>query len=409
MKERLVGVSEETTTAIKRLYQMQESGALLFPAINVNDSVTKSNGEDGDQPPLHEDEEQAGHHFDLNVNPDEYEAALQEELQAQIDLNMNPEDENEVALQEEHQDGHHFDLNINPDEYEAALQEELQDQIDLNMNPEDENEAALQEEHQDGHHFDLNMNPDEYEAALQEEHQDGHHFDLNMNPGVREDEDQPPLHEDEEQAGHHFDLNVNPDEYEAALQEELQAQIDLNMNPEDGNEAALQEEHQDGHHFDLNMNPENENEADVVHGEDNLHESDESDDELEDTGVAQVMTQFSLMLFPKHRLMQQPANSLPDMNILDLGLFSSLQSMKNRLVSNNLDELINNVKQEYDAYDADKINKVFLTLQSCLIEVMKEGRGNGYKIPHMYKDGLQRAGNLPNVLGCDRELYDGVM
>lgn len=42
MKERLVGVSEETTTGVKRLYQMQSSGTLLFPAINVNDSVTKS-------------------------------------------------------------------------------------------------------------------------------------------------------------------------------------------------------------------------------------------------------------------------------------------------------------------------------------------------------------------------------
>jgi adenosylhomocysteinase len=36
------GVSEETTTGVHRLYQMMESGALLFPAINVNDSVTKS-------------------------------------------------------------------------------------------------------------------------------------------------------------------------------------------------------------------------------------------------------------------------------------------------------------------------------------------------------------------------------
>ncbi|KAM1022716.1 hypothetical protein ACFX2I_043608 [Malus domestica] len=42
MKDRLVGVSEETTTGVKRLYQMQASDALLFPAINVNDSVTKS-------------------------------------------------------------------------------------------------------------------------------------------------------------------------------------------------------------------------------------------------------------------------------------------------------------------------------------------------------------------------------
>ena len=36
------GVSEETTTGVHRLYQMQYKGELLFPAINVNDSVTKS-------------------------------------------------------------------------------------------------------------------------------------------------------------------------------------------------------------------------------------------------------------------------------------------------------------------------------------------------------------------------------
>jgi adenosylhomocysteinase len=38
----LKGVSEETTTGVHRLYQLQESGELPFPAINVNDSVTKS-------------------------------------------------------------------------------------------------------------------------------------------------------------------------------------------------------------------------------------------------------------------------------------------------------------------------------------------------------------------------------
>jgi adenosylhomocysteinase len=36
------GVSEETTTGVHRLYQMEKDGSLLFPAINVNDSVTKS-------------------------------------------------------------------------------------------------------------------------------------------------------------------------------------------------------------------------------------------------------------------------------------------------------------------------------------------------------------------------------
>ena len=40
--EEWVGVSEETTTGVHRLYQMMERGELLVPAINVNDSVTKS-------------------------------------------------------------------------------------------------------------------------------------------------------------------------------------------------------------------------------------------------------------------------------------------------------------------------------------------------------------------------------
>ena len=39
---RIKGVSEETTTGVKRLYQMAKDGDLAFPAINVNDSVTKS-------------------------------------------------------------------------------------------------------------------------------------------------------------------------------------------------------------------------------------------------------------------------------------------------------------------------------------------------------------------------------
>ncbi len=42
MAKGIVGVSEETTTGVHRLYHMAKSGELLFPAINVNDSVTKS-------------------------------------------------------------------------------------------------------------------------------------------------------------------------------------------------------------------------------------------------------------------------------------------------------------------------------------------------------------------------------
>ena len=42
MSAGIVGVSEETTTGVHRLYEMAKAGSLLFPAINVNDAVTKS-------------------------------------------------------------------------------------------------------------------------------------------------------------------------------------------------------------------------------------------------------------------------------------------------------------------------------------------------------------------------------
>ncbi|MBR5997701.1 MAG: adenosylhomocysteinase [Deltaproteobacteria bacterium] len=42
MAKKIIGVSEETTTGVHRLYHMSKAGALRFPAFNVNDSVTKS-------------------------------------------------------------------------------------------------------------------------------------------------------------------------------------------------------------------------------------------------------------------------------------------------------------------------------------------------------------------------------
>jgi hypothetical protein len=95
--------------------------------------------------------------------------------------------------------------------------------------------------------------------------------------------------------------------------------------------------------------------------------------------------------------------------VLDLGFFNSLQSLSYDRVSRNLDDLIANVTNEFDNYDPDTLNRVFLTLQGCMIEVMKDGGGNRYKIPHMDKDGLEARGMLPKSLGCDRQLIENVV
>jgi hypothetical protein len=53
--------------------------------------------------------------------------------------------------------------------------------------------------------------------------------------------------------------------------------------------------------------------------------------------------------------------------------------------------------------------RVFLTLQSCLIEVMKIRGGNRYKILHMNKARLESLGILPTRLNCEAQLYHDVI
>jgi hypothetical protein len=74
-----------------------------------------------------------------------------------------------------------------------------------------------------------------------------------------------------------------------------------------------------------------------------------------------------------------------------------------------MNDLIANVKNEYANYDPRSLRNVFLTLQGCMIEVIKAGGENKYKIPHMNKDGLDALGILPKSLNYVRELYQSVM
>ena len=104
------------------------------------------------------------------------------------------------------------------------------------------------------------------------------------------------------------------------------------------------------------------------------------------------------------RLTQQPPNS-PDMNALDLSFFPSIQSLTLESAPNTIQELIESVEEAYDRYDVNKLARVFITLQSVLIEVMKDEGGMRYKIPHLNKDRMERERMLHINLRCDGELY----
>ena len=104
------------------------------------------------------------------------------------------------------------------------------------------------------------------------------------------------------------------------------------------------------------------------------------------------------------RLIQQPACS-PDLNVLDLGFFNSIQSLTDSRSPRTLQELIKGVLEEFEGYDSSKLNKIFLSLQCCMIEIMNHGGGNDYSPPHISKDKLERLGWLPRRLQCPAEVY----
>nr|XP_033513608.1 uncharacterized protein LOC117278272 [Nicotiana tomentosiformis] len=94
------------------------------------------------------------------------------------------------------------------------------------------------------------------------------------------------------------------------------------------------------------------------------------------------------------RLCFQPPNS-PYLNVLDLRFSRAIQSLQHQMASKTIDELVNAVEKSFNDMKVERLNHVFLTLQSCMVEVMKDKGENNYKVPHTKKDMLERHGTLP--------------
>ena len=99
----------------------------------------------------------------------------------------------------------------------------------------------------------------------------------------------------------------------------------------------------------------------------------------------------------------QPANS-PDLNVLDLGFFRSIQTLQYECESNSIDELIAAVEAAYVSVPNQTLDNVFVTLQSVMLEVMVYRGGNRFKIPHLKKASLSCQ---PISLPVLPQLYSG--
>ena len=99
----------------------------------------------------------------------------------------------------------------------------------------------------------------------------------------------------------------------------------------------------------------------------------------------------------KISLFNQPAQS-PDTNINDLAFFRSIQSLYYEAAPDSEFALIRAVLDAYDNYPSSKLNRMWVTYQSCLNEIIDCHGDNNYKIPHMNKEKMEREGRLPSVL-----------
>lgn len=108
------------------------------------------------------------------------------------------------------------------------------------------------------------------------------------------------------------------------------------------------------------------------------------------------------------RLINQPPNS-PDLNILDLGFFNSIQSLQYKEAPKTLDDWIGGVIKAFDSFSTAKSNRIFVTLQTCMVEIMKNRGCNKYDLPHIRKDIMEREGPLPDQLKIDQDIVQDVM
>lgn len=102
------------------------------------------------------------------------------------------------------------------------------------------------------------------------------------------------------------------------------------------------------------------------------------------------------------RLVNQPPNS-PDCNILDLGWFASIQSMFHRKMPKTLPEIIQKVQESLAEYPHQKLNRIWLSHQACMREIIKHKGGQHYALPHLKKKTLERQGKLPVRLNVDKD------
>ncbi|ETV84163.1 hypothetical protein H257_03450 [Aphanomyces astaci] len=95
----------------------------------------------------------------------------------------------------------------------------------------------------------------------------------------------------------------------------------------------------------------------------------------------------------------QPLNS-PYLNVLDLGFFASIQAQQYKSFSIFVDDVIRATMGAFDPLCSNKLEDVYLTLQVVMRLVLHHLGGNQFRLPHLKKEAMRRAGTLMAIVTC---------
>ncbi|XP_074323258.1 uncharacterized protein LOC141660192 [Apium graveolens] len=104
-------------------------------------------------------------------------------------------------------------------------------------------------------------------------------------------------------------------------------------------------------------------------------------------------------------LTNQPANS-PDLNINDLGFFRIIQGLQHEKAPKTVRELVDAVNEAYKEVEPSTLNYVWLSLQNCMTDILKNGGNKNYKLPHIGKKRLERLGQLPSQMTAPLDVVE---
>mmetsp|Transcript_2380 Transcript_2380/g.3526 ORF Transcript_2380/g.3526 Transcript_2380/m.3526 type:complete len:162 (+) Transcript_2380:558-1043(+) len=99
----------------------------------------------------------------------------------------------------------------------------------------------------------------------------------------------------------------------------------------------------------------------------------------------------------------QPPNS-PDLNVLDLGYFNSIQALQHQNAPKTIDDLIRCVEKSFNDLDSNSLSDVFLSLQLVMEQILKSSGGNKYNLLHMSKKNYDMKANCRKEIDATKRL-----